>query len=97
VNKTELCEAAAGELGKKGRGTMSKTFVEDALNACLGVIQGELAAGREVKLTGFGKFEVLKSAARTGRNPKTGAAIQIPAKNRPRFSPGKGLLEAVNS
>jgi DNA-binding protein HU-beta len=91
VNKAELIERVHRKMN------LGKGAVEQVINSALEITQAALARGEEVQLTGFGKFDVLKSAARTGRNPQTGAAIQIPAKNRPRFSPGKGLLEAVNS
>ncbi|HUZ92439.1 MAG TPA: HU family DNA-binding protein, partial [Candidatus Paceibacterota bacterium] len=54
-----------------------------------------LARGEEVAITGFGTFRVAKRAARMGRNPKTGEAIQIKASIKPKFRAGKGLKEAV--
>jgi DNA-binding protein HU-beta len=55
-----------------------------------------LKSGGEVRLLGFGSFSVAERAAREGRNPATGATIQIAASKQPRFKAGKGLKEAVN-
>ena len=52
--------------------------------------------GSDVKIIGFGTFKISRRKATTGRNPQTGAAIQIPASNQPKFSAGKALKEAVN-
>lgn len=90
MNKTELIEKVAG-------GTITRGAAEVVINKTLDVIQEELAAGREVQLTGFGKFEAKASPARNGRNPKTGAPLRIEAGKRVRFVPGKLLKEAVNS
>lgn len=70
----------------------------EALRAVEGVfdsITKSLARGEDVSVTGFGKFRVVKRAARTGRNPRTGASVQIAAKSVPRFSAGKALKDAV--
>ena len=56
----------------------------------------QLKGGDEVRLVGFGTFSVTKRAATTGRNPRTGESIQIPASNQPKFKAGKGLKDAVN-
>jgi DNA-binding protein HU-beta len=66
-----------------------------ALNAVLEAIQEALAKGDSVSLIGFGTFEVRQRAARSGRNPQTGAPIQIPAKTVPAFKVGKKLKDAV--
>ena len=55
-----------------------------------------MKGGDEVRLVGFGTFSVTKRAATTGRNPRTGESIQIPASNQPKFKAGKGLKDAVN-
>ena len=54
-----------------------------------------LASGDKIALTGFGSFEVTEREAREGRNPATGATIQIPASKAPKFKPGKALKDAV--
>jgi DNA-binding protein HU-beta len=59
-------------------------------------ITSELKGGGDVRLVGFGTFLVTKRKATTGRNPQTGAAIQIPAANVPKFRAGKSLKEALN-
>ncbi len=65
------------------------------LNAALSVIQGALASGDKLTLTGFGTFEVRKSAARTGTHPRTGQKIKIAARQRPAFTAGTVLRGAV--
>lgn len=69
---------------------------ENAVNAVLSSIKDELAQGGEVVLVGFGTFSVREQKVRTGRNPKTGEKLTIPAKKVPTFKAGKGLKEAVN-
>jgi DNA-binding protein HU-beta len=66
-----------------------------ALDATLDAIGAQMAAGNEVRLTGFGKFSVSHREARTGRNPQTGESMQIAAKNVPKFSAGAELKKAV--
>ena len=75
---------------------LSKKQATDAFEAALGAIQGALVSGQRVQLPGFGSFSVTARAARTGRNPATGASIFIPASNNVRFKAGKGLKESVN-
>jgi DNA-binding protein HU-beta len=89
VTKDDLIEAIvkATDCTKKCGG--------DAMNAVLAEIEKSLKAGNDVVLTGFGTFSVSKRAARTGRNPQTGAAIKIAAKKVPKFKAGKGLKDAV--
>ncbi len=60
-----------------------------------GIIAVELDADREVSISGFGKFHAKRRAARTGRNPATGAPIQIAARKYPAFKAGKGLKDRV--
>lgn len=81
--------AAGADLSKKQAG--------DALQATLGAIQSTLEGGGRVQIPGFGSFSVSSRAARTGRNPATGAAIFIPASKNVRFKAGKGLKAAVNN
>jgi len=73
----------------------SRVCATRCLNAILDEIKKILSKGGTVVLTGFGTFKVAKRAARTGRNPKTGATIKIPAMNVARFKAGKGLKDAV--
>ncbi|MBQ6733534.1 MAG: HU family DNA-binding protein [Lachnospiraceae bacterium] len=90
MNKTELIEAMAksNKLSKKENETVLNSFVE--------AVEKELKKGGKVQLVGFGTFEVGKRAARTGRNPQTGAEIKIKASKAPKFKAGKALKDAVN-
>lgn len=90
MNKSELVEAIARSAG------LSKAGADKALDATLGAIKGALKRGQSVTLVGFGTFKVGKRAARTGRNPRTGAVIKIKAARVPKFSAGKALKDAVN-
>jgi DNA-binding protein HU-beta len=76
---------------------MTKTAAATAVEATFDAITTTLRSGSDVKIMGFGNFKVVRRAAREGRDPRTGAAVQIKAANRPRFSAGKGLKDAVNS
>ncbi len=89
MNKGEFVEALAERLD------VSRAQAERSLGAVLEIIEGELAAGNKVALTGFGSFEVSERAARTGRNPQTGASIKIAASRVPKFSAGAALKAAV--
>ena len=91
MNKTELIDAiaAAADLPKASAGR--------ALDAVVDSITGSLKAGDPVALVGFGTFSVKDRAARVGRNPQTGAEIQIAAATVPSFKAGKALKAAVNS
>lgn len=75
---------------------LSKSQASDALAAVLDGIADALKDGDKATLIGFGTFSVSKREARTGRNPQTGQAIQIAAKNVIKFKPGKELSESVN-
>lgn len=75
---------------------LNKTQAGEALNAVLDGIGDALKDGDKVTLIGFGTFSVSKREARTGRNPQTGATIQIAAKNVVKFKPGKELSDSVN-
>lgn len=90
MNKGELIEAMA-----KGN-KLSRKENEVVLNAFLDAVSKELKKGGKVQLVGFGTFEVGKRAARTGRNPQTGAEIKIKASKTPKFKAGKALKDAVN-
>lgn len=90
MNKGEFVEALAERLD------VSRAQAERSLGAVLDIIESELAAGNKVALTGFGSFEVSERAARTGRNPQTGATIKIAASRVPKFSAGAALKAAVS-
>ena len=74
---------------------MSKTDAGKALDATIASITEALKAGDTVTLVGFGTFNVKERAARTGRNPQTGAALEIKASKVPSFKAGKGLKDSV--
>lgn len=74
---------------------MKKKDVELVVNAALDAIVEAMKAGDKVQLIGFGTFEVKATAAREGRNPKTGEAITIPAGKKPAFSPSKAMKDAI--
>lgn len=90
MNKSELIDAIATTAD------LSKAKAEDALNAVITTVTTALQKGDEVKLIGFGTFKVSNRAATTGRNPRTGEAIQIPASKQAKFVAGKALKDAVN-
>jgi DNA-binding protein HU-beta len=75
---------------------LSRQKAEVAVDAALRTIEEQLASGGEITLTGFGKFHVADRAARQGRNPQTGAPIEIKASRVPRFSAGSKLKQVVN-
>lgn len=91
MNKNELA-AAVAEHADLGKSEASK-----AVDAVLNTITGELKAGRDVRIVGFGNFTVSRREASVGRNPQTGAQVNIAARNVPKFSAGKGLKDSVNS
>jgi DNA-binding protein HU-beta len=90
MNKTELIDHIAQEAD------ISKAAAGRALDAVIGGVKGTLKKGGSVTLVGFGTFAVGKRTARTGRNPRTGAAIKIKAAKVPKFRPGKALKDALN-
>ena len=75
---------------------MSKTQAAEAVDAVIDAIKGCLKKGDDCRLVGFGTFTVAKRSATTGRNPRTGEMIKIPASKRPKFKAGKELKDAVN-
>jgi DNA-binding protein HU-beta len=89
VNKGELIEHIAKQAD------LSKAAASRALEAVIGGVRTTLKKGGTVSLVGFGTFSVTKRAARTGRNPRTGATIKIKAAKVPKFRPGKGLKDAL--
>lgn len=74
---------------------ITKKEAEKVVSAVFASVEEALAKGEKVQLVGFGTFEVKERAARTGRNPKTGEEIEIPATRVPSFKPGKSLKENV--
>ncbi len=90
MNKEELVQ----EVSKKAKVTQKDAA--EVLNALMSTIEKTVAKGKKVTLVGFGTFESRKRAARTGRNPQTGAKIKIAAKTAPVFSAGKKFKEIVN-
>jgi DNA-binding protein HU-beta len=90
MNKTELIDAVADAAD------LSKADAGRAVDAVLDTITGALKSSDTVTLVGFGTFLVRPRAARTGRNPQTGATINIKATNAPAFKAGKALKDAVN-
>jgi DNA-binding protein HU-beta len=90
VTKGELVNQIASEA------EIPKAAAEKALKAVTDGVTGALKNGDKVSLVGFGTFDISKRAARKGRNPQTGAEIQIKASNVPRFKAGKALKDAVN-
>lgn len=90
MNKAELVAAMADRAG------ISKNDAEKALNAFVEVVGGELGKGGKVQLIGFGTFETVERAERTGKNLQTGEELKIAACKAPKFKPGKALKEEVN-
>ena len=90
MNKGDLIDAIAASTG------LSKADAGRAVDATTSAIEGELSGDGSVALVGFGTFSVSHRAARMGRNPATGEAIQIKASNVPKFKAGKGLKDACN-
>lgn len=90
MNKSELIDQIAKSAD------LSKAAAGRALDATIAAVKTSLKKGDMVTLVGFGTFYVGKRAARTGRNPRTGAALKINAAKVPKFRAGKGLKDAVN-
>lgn len=90
VNKSELIDHIAKQAD------ISKAAAGRALDAAIGAVKTSLKKGGMVTLVGFGTFYVGKRAARSGRNPRTGATIKIKAAKVPKFRAGKGLKDAIN-
>ena len=89
MNKRDLVQEVSTEAG------LTKIASERAVSAFTNVITDALARGEKVTLVGFGTFRIVTRKARTGRNPRTGAAIQIPLKDVPKFVAGKTLKKKV--
>ena len=89
LSKQDVINSVADETG------LNKKDAGGAVDAVVNTIKNALAGGDSVGLIGFGTFEVKTRAARTGRNPQTGAELKISAKNVPSFKAGKELKDAV--
>jgi DNA-binding protein HU-beta len=90
MNKQQLVDAVAQATGE------SKAMTGETLDALITAITGEVTKGGTVQLVGFGSFSTGARAARVGRNPATGAEIQIPAAKTVKFTAGKTFKDAVN-
>lgn len=91
MNKAEMIEAVSEQAG------LTKADAERALNAFIATTISRVKTGEEVMIVGFGTFKGSPRAARTGRNPRTGEAIQIPASVAATFKAGKAFKDEVNS
>lgn len=89
MNKAELVEEVVSRTG------LTKKAARETVDTITSAITDSLARGEKVTLVGFGSFKVRKRNSRRGRNPQTGKEIQIPAKDVPKFEPGKNLKETV--
>jgi DNA-binding protein HU-beta len=90
MNKTQLIEAVAADSG------LSKADSARAIESVVGPVSKTLKKGDEVVITGFGKFSVVKRAARMGVNPRTGEKVKIKASKAPKFTAGAGLKQVVS-
>jgi nucleoid DNA-binding protein len=90
MNKTQLIEAVASDSG------LSKTDSARAIESLVDTVTKALKKGDEVSITGFGKFSVVKRAARAGVNPRTGERVKINASKAPKFSAGASLKQAIH-
>ena len=93
MNKAELIAAV---VAKHEKDFASKAASERIVSEVFDTIMAEVSAGNSVVIAGFGTFKSVGRAAKTGRNPRTGEDVQIPAKTVARFSAGKGFKTAVN-
>ncbi len=91
MNKAELIKAVASSAG------ISNADASRAVDGVFDTITDTLRSGSDVRLAGFGSFSVAHRKATSGRNPRTGEAISIPASRQPKFKAGKSLKDAVNS
>lgn len=89
MNKKDLIKAVAESAA------LTNKDAEKAINAVTGAIADALKKGEKVQLVGFGTFEVRERAAKQGRNPRTGAAMEIPASKLPAFRAGQALKDAI--
>ena len=92
MNKEILVKTVAGNI--EGA---TKKDIEVVVNEVFDTIKNTLASGEKVAIAGFGTFEAVERAARTGRNPKDGSTIQIPASKAPKFKASKNFKDVVNA
>ena len=90
MNKNDLVAAVASGTG------LSKADAAKAVDCTFDSISSALKKGDDVRLVGFGTFNVVQRKASVGRNPRTGESINIPASKQPKFKAGKGLKDSVN-
>jgi DNA-binding protein HU-beta len=90
MNKTDLISKMSDRSG------ISKSHCTKVLDSFMEAVESALKSGDDVRLVGFGTFSVSKRAAMKGRNPRTGQEIKIAASKRPKFKPGKNLIDALN-
>ncbi|WP_256927491.1 HU family DNA-binding protein [Caballeronia sordidicola] len=90
MNKQDLIDAVASEVG------IAKSAAAETIDAFLGTVTNAVVKGDPVQLIGFGSFSTGARAARTGRNPKTGEALQIAATKTVKFTAGKAFKDAMN-
>ncbi len=93
MNKNDIVEYISNE----NTHDLTKVAITEVVELLLKGAKASMKKGEEVKLVGFGTFKVVHKKATTGRNPRTGEAIQIAAKNKVKFVEGKELKETVNS
>ena len=91
MNKTELAKAIVAENSYN----ITQACAEEMVNSFMGIVKREVAAGNPVQLIGFGTFTSAQRAERTGKNPKNGEDMVIPACTVPKFKPGKAFKDAV--
>ena len=91
MNKAEMADRLAARTG------LSKTVARDAVDGVFSIVGEALAREQEVRIAGFGTFGTRSRPARTGRNPRTGEAVAVPASTSPTFKAGKALKDAVNA
>jgi DNA-binding protein HU-beta len=89
VNKSQLVEQVAKDTG------LNRADARRAVESVIATVQAALKRGEDVSLTGFGRFSVVKRAARKGVNPRTGEPLRIRAGKAARFTPGTGLKQAI--
>ena len=90
LTKAQLAELLFDQIG------LNKRESKDMIDAFFDLISQKLVDGEDVKISGFGNFQIRTKAARPGRNPRTGAAIKIKSAKVPKFRPGKALKDALN-
>ncbi len=90
MNKSELIDTVAADSG------LTKVDAGRAVESVIGAVTKTLKKGDEVSITGFGKFSVVKRAARQGVNPRTGERVKIKASKAPKFSAGASLKQAIS-